>query len=178
MASAWAQQNALTKGEHYQVVSLISNASPRDLSALPLPQSNSDMLRADPNYNALQAYYVQLPTDLSPQVWQTTQQWTRGATNTYDALKMLEAHLSDPAEFTYALDNPPVPSNVDAVSWLLQTRRGYCTYYATAMTIMARQLDIPTRVVNGFSRGHSDARRKVWVVDGSDAQVADRELDP
>jgi hypothetical protein len=82
---------------------------------------------------------------------------------------MLEAHLSNEAQFTYSLDNPPVPNKVDAVSWLLQTRHGYCTYYATAMTIMARLLGIPARVVNGFSRGHLNAHRNLWVVDGSDA---------
>jgi cell division septation protein DedD len=169
MISAWTQTNQLTRGEHYQVVSLLSNATPQNLSIVPLPQENTDYWHADTNYSKLMAYYVQLPSGLSPQVWKTTQQWTHGATNTYDALRKLEVHLSDQTQFTYSLDNPPVPANVDATSWLLQTRRGYCTYYATAMTTMARQLGIPTRIVNGFSRGHLDPQRKVWVIDGSDA---------
>jgi transglutaminase-like putative cysteine protease len=169
MISAWTQANPLAKGEHYQVVSLLSNATPQNLSIVPLPQENTDYWHADTNYSTLMAYYVQLPGDLSPQVWKTTQQWTHGAANAYDALRKLEVHLSDQTQFTYSLDNPPVPANVDATSWLLQTRRGYCTYYATAMTTMARQLGIPTRIVNGFSRGHLDQQRKVWVIDGSDA---------
>ncbi|HYL43132.1 MAG TPA: DUF3488 and transglutaminase-like domain-containing protein [Ktedonobacteraceae bacterium] len=169
MISAWTQANQLTRGEHYQVVSLLSNATPQNLSIVPLPQENTDYWHGDTNYSKLMAYYVQLPGDLSPQVWKTTQQWTRGATSTYDALRKLEVPLSDQTQFTYSLENPPVPANVDATSWLLQTRRGYCTYYATAMTTMARQLGIPTRIVNGFSRGHLDAQRKVWVIDGSDA---------
>jgi hypothetical protein len=37
------------------------------------------------------------------------------------------------------------------------------------MIVMARTLNIPTRMVNGFSRGHYDPQRKVWAVDGSDA---------
>jgi len=113
--------------------------------------------------------YLQSPRTVSRQVLDTAKQWTRGATNMYDALKMLEARLSNEAQFTYSLDNPPVPANIDAVSWLLQTRHGYCTYYATAMAIMARMVGIPARVVNGFSHGHLDVRRHVWVVDGSDA---------
>src|SRR3989440_3194874 len=170
IVSAWVQQNTMTKGEHYQVTSFISTASAQDLSAVSLPQDNLKMWKGNGNYNVLEGYYLQVPSSgLSPQIWKTTQQWTRGAANAYDALKRLEAHLSDQTQFTYAVDNPPVPGNVDAVSWLLQTRQGYCTYYATAMTIMARQLGIPARIVNGFSHGHLDIQRKVWVVDGSDA---------
>ncbi len=172
MISAWTQQSALSRGEHYEVTSYMPTNSSQDLSTMPLPFVNSDALKADPNYTSLQAHYVQLPTDLPPQVLNTTQQWTQGATNShnaYDALKMLESHLSDPSQFTYSLDNSPVPNNIDAVSWLLQTRHGYCTYFATAMTIMARQLGIPARIVNGFSLGHLDSQHKAWIVDGSDA---------
>ena len=112
---------------------------------------------------------MQVPPTLSSQVLQTARQWTQGAPSAYRALQMLEAHLSDTTQFTYSQDNPAVPSNVDAISWLLQTHRGYCTYYATAMTIMARQLGIPARMMNGFSHGNFDTQRKVWVVDGTDA---------
>ncbi|HEY6409265.1 MAG TPA: transglutaminaseTgpA domain-containing protein, partial [Ktedonobacteraceae bacterium] len=167
--SAWTQQNALSQGEHYQVTSIISTASPHDLSGVQFPQDNPEYWNGNTNFTTLQMLYLQAPNNLSPQVLNSAQQWTRGAANMYDALKMLEAHLGNQAQFTYALDNPPVPKNVDAVSWLLQTRHGYCTYYATAMTVMARLLGIPARMVNGFSHGHLDARRHVWVVDGSDA---------
>ncbi|GAC1383726.1 MAG: hypothetical protein NVS4B7_04980 [Ktedonobacteraceae bacterium] len=170
MISAWAQQSALTRGEHYQVISTIPTVTPENLASIPLPQGDTSAVwKQDTNYSTLQAYYSQVPTNLSPQVEKTLLQWTHGATNTYEALKMLEGHLSDATQFTYSLDNSIVPANVDAVSWLLQTHRGYCTYYATAMTIMTRLLGIPARIINGFNHGHFDAQRKVWVVDGTDA---------
>jgi Transglutaminase-like superfamily/TgpA N-terminal domain/Domain of unknown function (DUF4129) len=167
--SAWLQQDPLSKGEHYQVTSFISTASPQELSPVPFPQDNPDYWNGDSNLTTLQMFYLQVPNGLSRQVLHTAEQWTQGATDIYDALKMLESHLSDQTQFTYSLDNPPVPNNVDAVSWLLKTHRGYCTYYATAMTMMARLLGIPARMMNGFSHGHLDSQRKVWVVDGSDA---------
>jgi hypothetical protein len=113
--------------------------------------------------------YMQVPQDLLPNEENVMKQWTQGATNAYSALKMLETHLSNQAMFTYSVDNTPIPSNTDVVDWLLQTRSGYCTYYATAMAVMARQLGIPTRIVNGFSQGHLDVARQVWSVDGQDA---------
>src|SRR5207248_2948236 len=88
----------------------------------------------DSNYTTLQASYMQVPP-LPRQVLQTAQQWTRGARNAYEALHLLEAHLSDATQFTYSQDNPTIPTNVDAISWLLQTHRGYCTYsYRTSNT--------------------------------------------
>ena len=171
IVAAWGQQSALTPGEQYSATSVVSTASPADLSQVPLPAVSRDIWNADNNYTTLQAYYLQLPTDLSPNVQKTLQTWTAEATSSsaYAALKQIESHLSDTKEFTYSLTNAPIPANVDAVDWLLRTRQGYCTYYATAMTIMARMLGIPTRVVNGFAPGHFDAQRHVWVEDGSDA---------
>lgn len=169
VATAWSQQDALSAGEQYQATSFISSASPFDLSQMPLPQDNPAIWRTDSSYNALQTYYLQVPSDLSSNVLNTARAWTQGATNTYQVLSMLEAHLSNAQQFTYSLNNPPIPNNTDAVDWLLQTRQGYCTYYATAMTVMARLLGIPTRVASGFARGTRDTKRNVWVVSGSDA---------
>jgi len=121
------------------------------------------------NYQRLAVDYTQVPQDLSPEVQSTMKRWTQGATNAYSALKLLESHLSDQTAFTYSVSNTPIPANTDVVDWLLQTRSGYCTYYATAMAVMARQLGIPTRVANGFSQGHYDVTHHTWIVDGQDA---------
>jgi transglutaminase-like putative cysteine protease len=168
MPTSWAQQGPLKKGESYQVTSLVSSASQADLSAIPLPQKDNNFWQEDPNYATLYLDYLQKP-NLPLNVLRMAQQWTQGAQNTYQALMDLQAHLGNQSQFTYSVDNPPVPANVDAVSWLLQTHRGYCTYYATAMVMMARLLGIPARIVNGFSHGTYDAQQKRWVVGGQDA---------
>ncbi len=168
MPIAWTQQSPLTKGETYQVVSFVSSASSTDLSSVPLPQDNLDFWQSDPSYAMLYMYYLQKP-NLPLNIWQTAQQWTRGAQNTYQALLDLQKQLSNQNQFTYSVDNPPVPSTTDAVSWLLKTHRGYCTYYATAMVMMARLLGIPARIVNGFSQGTYNAQQKRWIVGGQDA---------
>jgi transglutaminase-like putative cysteine protease len=167
--STWTQTTALTRNEHYEVSWMVPDSSPADLETLPLPDSTLSNWPPDPNEDALHQYYLQTPSDLSRQVLATAQQWTTGATNAYDAVSDLQAHLSNPANFTYSLNNPAVPANTDAVTWLLQTKQGYCTYFATAMTVMARLLNIPARIVNGFSQGSYDAKTNTWIVNGSDA---------
>ncbi len=171
MASSWMQQRPLTAGEHYRATSHIPSATAQDLSTIPFPAAGQGQAQwsSDRNYKTLVTYYLQTPDNLSSQVAATARQWTHGATNAYAAVKMLEAHLNDATQFSYSLDNPPVPDNKDAVTWLLQTHRGYCTFYATAMTMMARLLGIPARIANGFSYGQFDSHRKVWSVDGTDA---------
>lgn len=168
--SAWTQQTKLTAGEQYRVESLVPVVTEQQLSSVPLLHSPIDAWASDPNYQLLKDYYLELPADnMTPNVKATAIAWTQGAKSVYQAMNMLVAHLSDPSVFKYSITNSPVPANVDAVDWLLQTHQGFCTYYATAMTIMARMLGVPARVVSGFNQGFFDAKRGAWVVNGEDA---------
>ncbi|MBA2286718.1 MAG: transglutaminase domain-containing protein [Ktedonobacteraceae bacterium] len=168
-ASAWTQQSALTRGERYTVTSNVPQITTDVAASIGLPDGGPNAWQHEPNYALLENYYLQVPGGLPPALLQTAQAWTHGAQNAYQAMQMLEAHLSDPTHFTYSVSNSPIPANVDVVSWLLQTRKGYCTYYATAMTVMARLLGVPARLVSGFSQGHYDRHRQAWIVNGDDA---------
>jgi hypothetical protein len=169
ITSAWTQTTALRPAERYQVTSEVVAASPAGLARVGFSRDDPETWSGDANYRTLQQYYLQTPARLSPEVLGTALNWTSGTHNVYSALVALQQHFSNAADFTYAVSNPPVPQNIDAVTWLLHSHRGYCTYYATAMTVMARLLGIPARVVNGFSQGHYDAQHGGWVVNGSDA---------
>jgi Transglutaminase-like enzymes, putative cysteine proteases len=168
-ALAWSTPLALQRNSTYSVISLLPMSDTSALATVPLPADDAKFWSTDASALLAKQSYLQVPTDLSPNVRQILLQWTQGANNTYQALRQIEAHLSDPANFTYSTTNPAIPDNVDVVDWLLQTRSGYCTYYATAMVIMARLLHIPTRLMSGFSAGTYNATDKLWVVQGSDA---------
>lgn len=167
--SAWTQTAPLQQNERYQVVSSLPTSSASDLASVALPTDDPGFWRSNLNYNELQRYYLQVPKNLSPEVLATAKSWTDGLDTVYAVVSALQAHLSNPTDFKYSVSNPPVPSNIDAVTWLLHTHQGYCTYYATAMVMMARLLHIPARIINGFSQGHYDTQQKTWIVDGSDA---------
>jgi hypothetical protein len=166
--AAWTSTAPLTHNQRYQVVSEIVEATPADLSATPLPGADPSFWQGDPNYAGLQHYYLQKPAHLSPEVLATARAWTSNAGNTYAAALALQNHLNN-SSFTYSVTNPPIPADEDAVTWLLHSHRGYCIHYATAMTVMARLLGIPARMVTGFSQGHYDTQQHAWIVDGSDA---------
>jgi hypothetical protein len=82
--------------------------------------------------------------------------WTAGLTNAYDEARAVESHLRS-SPFVYTL-TPPAPKSGEwpIHSFLLDTHRGYCQYYASAMGTMLRLLNIPTRLVTGYGPGSVD----------------------
>jgi transglutaminase-like putative cysteine protease len=167
--TSWSTDAPLQVNGTYSVTSQLPVARTQELDAVPLPQENPSYWLSNPYYYWLNTMYMQLPSDLSPTVTKTVDQWTQGTNTTFEALKQIEAHLSDPTVFTYSTTNLPIPDKTDVADWLLQTKSGYCTYYATAMVVMGRLLHIPMRLMSGFSAGVYDENSKSWVVQGSDA---------
>lgn len=97
-----------------------------------------------------------LPADTSPEIAELAAEVTADASNDYDRLLALQSWFRGP-EFDYSLDAPVEDgfdgSGIEAVSTFLQVRSGYCVHFASAFAIMARTLDMPSRVVVGFLPG-------------------------
>lgn len=66
----------------------------------------------------------------------------------------LESFLRDSGRFTYSLKMEVVDSNLDPVEDFLRNRhKGHCEYFASALALLLRSIDIPSRMVNGFKGG-------------------------
>lgn len=92
--------------------------------------------------------YLQLPPSLPERV---RQEAARVAGQGPDPLARAEALEEYLRRFPYSLAVPATPSGRDFVDYFLfELRRGYCTYSATAMTVMLRSLGVPARWVEGF----------------------------
>jgi hypothetical protein len=57
------------------------------------------------------------------------------------------------------------------VSFVLETKRGYCQHYAGAMTLMLRLLGVPARVAAGFTSGAYDEKKHEWLVTDHEAHT-------
>ncbi len=81
---------------------------------------------------------------------------TAGGTTDYDRLIALQSWFRG-TEFTYSLTAPVSDgfdgSSADAVAEFLQEKSGYCVHYAGAFALMARALDMPSRIAVGFLPG-------------------------
>lgn len=76
---------------------------------------------------------------------------TADAGTAYERALLLQSYLRSPP-FRYETE-VPAPATGDAVWDFLESGRGYCVQFATAMTIMARSLGIPARMAVGFLPG-------------------------
>ena len=107
--------------------------------------------REDAQYEAICAEYTRLPEGIAQGVYELARSTVSGANTPYEAATLLQDHLRSGA-YAYALDVDYPPYGGDFVShFLLNSRRGYCTYFATAMAVMARMVGLPSRYVEGYA---------------------------
>jgi hypothetical protein len=94
----------------------------------------------------------------------------QGQITNYDKAKAIELWLRANITYNEAITTPP--QGRDLVDWVIFDRKeAYCTYYATAMVVMLRQLGIPARLAAGFSQGVWDANSQTYFVRERDAHT-------
>ncbi len=94
--------------------------------------------------------YLQMPDTLPNRIKELSKTLTADYSNNYDKAKAIEKYLSS-SEFLYNLDVKSTPKNRDFVDYFLFDQgEGYCTYFASAMTILARCAGLPARYVEGY----------------------------
>jgi len=101
-------------------------------------------------YNTAADEYLQLPENLPQVIADTAVEVTAGASSPYEQMLMLERYFKYNGGFTYTTSPGNVPQNVDFVENFLAEKTGYCVYFASAMAVMGRVLDVPTRFVAGY----------------------------
>lgn len=75
-----------------------------------------------------------------------------GSEKSYEKMKRLEAYLQS---MNYTLSPHPIPESVNSPSgfldyFLLESREGYCSYFATAFVLLSRAEGLPARYVQGY----------------------------
>jgi transglutaminase-like putative cysteine protease len=99
--------------------------------------------------------YLALPDDLPARVGALAASIAANETTTYDQVRALERALRT---LPYDGQASAPPAGRDVVDYFLfDSRRGHCEYFASALTVMARGLGIPARVVTGFNSGDADS---------------------
>lgn len=118
--------------------------------------------------NYIKENYCTLPENLSENVINLSQEITKNGESTYEKLKLLEAYLNT---YKYTTHPKPLPEDKDFLEYFLfESKEGYCTYFATSMTIMARCIGIPTRYVQGYCIETKD-KQFSYLVTGNDAHA-------
>jgi transglutaminase-like putative cysteine protease len=150
--------SAQLAGLHYSVVAKDVNPSPDQLRGAQAPPAS---LSGD--------IYV-------PEVYRTKKlihlanRITAGRTTAYGRAVALQQWFTSPGRFKYTLRVPQTQSASALIHFLTVDKRGYCQQFAFAMAVLARLVDIPARVVVGYTQG-SFIGNNTWQVKTSDAHA-------
>ncbi|MHB1392890.1 MAG: transglutaminase family protein [Clostridia bacterium] len=126
------------------------------MDAKELRQAKSANLRV----NELELYTALAP-DISERVKSLAREITKGQNNDFDKAKAIENYLRQ--NYKYTLKPPKLPPKVEFTDhFLFEGKEGYCTYFATSMSVLLRASGVPCRYVEGFiARYEGDEERKV-----------------
>lgn len=92
--------------------------------------------------------YTKLPSTVTDRTRKLAYELTKDFHNDYDKLKAIEAFLNS---YEYTTKVSKVKDNVDFVDYFLfEEKKGYCTYYAASMVVLARCVNIPIRYIEGY----------------------------
>jgi transglutaminase-like putative cysteine protease len=131
----------------------------------PPPSSAIDLIEIQESL----AVYRVVPPNLPRRVVDLAEQITAEGRNQTERALAIETYLRG---LRYSYEVAPLPLNGDAVDQFLFTMgQGYCTYYASAMAMMARTVGIPSRVVVGYATGEYDAATSTWTVREAEAHA-------
>ncbi|MFQ3567094.1 MAG: transglutaminaseTgpA domain-containing protein [Aggregatilineales bacterium] len=151
----------LYQGASYSATSLMSNATSEQLRA------------AGTNYPQwiVDTYSSYIPSMTGRTVQLAAQIVAdAGAVTPYDKARAIESWLR--ANITYNESIPQPPPGQDPVDWVLfDYREGYCNYYASAMVVMLRSLNIPARMAAGFAQGEWVPAEQAFIVRERDAHT-------
>ncbi len=104
---------------------------------------------ADPNWADVHAAYLQLPDHLDQRIFDIAYEAAGDADTPYRQAMNIRNYLANLC--TYTLDVPEQDPTMDFVStFLLVEKQGYCTHFASAMTVLCRMVGLPARYVEGY----------------------------
>jgi len=127
----------LSPGDSYQTTVLISTAT------------GNDLLAAGTDYPGwVLDSYLQLPDGVPSRVTALSQELASSAGTPYEKAVAIRDYLRT---LDYAIDIQGPPRGADGVDYFLfELQRGYCSYFASAMTVMLRACGVPSRFVTGY----------------------------
>ncbi len=93
------------------------------------------------------AELLKLP-QLDPRIAELARSLTEEYENPLDKARILSSYLR--GNYRYRLETTAARSSDPLAHFLFESRQGHCEYFASALAVMLRTVDIPSRVVTGF----------------------------
>lgn len=112
--------------------------------------------------------YLQLPAHMQQPVYDLAQKITENCYTPYQKAVTISNYLKRHYKYTLEPDDPP--DNIDFVTYFLfEGKEGYCTYFASAFTVLCRMAGLPARYIEGYIA--DPGNKNVAYVTGKDAHA-------
>ena len=135
----------LEAGDTYSLTYLPYEAGRGSVAAMVSANAGAD----DSYYQEAARNYLQIPDHIQQDIFDIAHRVTDGLNTPYEKALALQNYLR--RNYRYNLDVQEPPDGVDFIAWfLIGERQGYCTYFASAMTMLCRIAGLPARYVTGY----------------------------
>lgn len=111
--------------------------------------------------------YLALPPEITEQTKALAREITRGLENDYDKADAVRKWLQTNLSYTLKMRSPGKMEPIHF--FLFERKQGHCEYFSSAMAILLRVVDVPTRNVNGFLGGEWNESGEYIAVRAGDA---------
>lgn len=110
----------------------------------------AELASAEDKYHAAAIQdYTHLPEGIDSRVYALAVELTRNTHNVAEKAYAIQEYLAK--NYSYTLEGRYPENGKDFVSWfLLDEKQGYCSYFASAMTVLCRISGIPARYIEGY----------------------------
>ena len=114
-------------------------------------------------------HYLQLPPELPNRIKELSKSITKESDNQLDKVFAIRDHLRS-GLYTYSQNISRPPLGQDGIDYFLfESQKGYSDYFGSAMVVMLRSLNIPARMVAGYSNGTISEKPMTWEIKDSDS---------
>ncbi len=137
-----------------------------------VPVTDKAVLRRAPTTypDYIRKLYLQLPSTLPQRVRDLAHKVAGSEPDPYDIAETIESYLR--TTYKYAPQVKAPPAGRDPVDYFLfDLKEDFCEYFASAMTVMLREMGVPARLVEGYTTGTLDPANGKYVVKELDAHA-------
>lgn len=127
---------------------------------------NSDDFKVLKDY----AEYLQVPENISKRTYDLVMNITKNSNTSIEKVLKIKEYLT--VNYPYDLQVSVIPEGKEFIDYFLfEEKKGYCTYFNTAMTIMCRLSGVPARYAEGFKTPSKKDNKGLYTVSNSDAHA-------
>nr|MBK5235413.1 transglutaminase domain-containing protein [Clostridium sp.] len=114
--------------------------------------------------------YFQVPENISDRTYDLVKDIIKNCNTSIEKVLAIKNYLTK--NYVYDIQVSAIPKDSEFIDYFLfQEKKGYCTYFNTAMTVMCRIAGVPARYVEGFKTPDNKDDSGLYSVSSSDAHA-------